>query len=46
MTTKLLSKYQLVPPGVLTNDDDCGCVSVTMTIADWADSNDHDPYLE
>ena len=38
-------QVQLVPPGVLTNDDH-KCVTVTMTIAMdtvWADSNDHDP---
>ena len=36
----------LVPPGVLTDNDDSKCVTVTMTIAMdtvWADSNDHDP---
>ena len=40
-------QVQLVPPGVLTNDDS-ECVSVTMTIAmdtTWADDNDHDPYF-
>ena len=39
-------QVQLVPPGILTNDDDSKCVTVTMTIATdtvWADSNDHDP---
>ena len=38
-------QVQLVPPGVLTNDD-IKCVTVIMTIAMdtmWADSNDHDP---
>ena len=38
-------QVQLVPPGVLTNDDN-ECISVTMTIAmdtTWADANDHDP---
>ena len=38
-------QVQLVPPGVLTNDDS-KCVTVTMTIAMdtvWADDSDHDP---
>ena len=40
-------QVQLVPPGVLTNDDS-KCVTVTLTIAMdtvWADSRDHDPSL-
>ena len=38
-------QVQLVPPGVLTNDDSQS-LTVTMTIAmniTWADANDHDP---
>ena len=38
-------QVQLIPSGVLTNDDS-KCVTVTMTIAldtVWADANDHDP---
>ena len=41
-------QIQLVPPGVLTSDDNSKCVTVTMTIAMdtvWADSTDHDPYF-
>ena len=41
-------QVQLVPPGVLTNDD-TECASVAMTIAmdtTWADDNDHDPHFE
>jgi len=40
-------QVQLVPPGVLTNDDH-KCVSVAMTIALdtlWADGRDHDPFF-
>ena len=47
-TNQHVLQVQLVPPGVLTNDDH-KCVTVTMTIAldtVWADSRDHDPFLE
>jgi len=42
---QLVLQVQLVPPGVLTNDDS-ECLTNTMTIAmdtTWADSRDHDP---
>jgi len=44
---QLVLQVQLVPPGVLTNNDN-ECLTITMTIAmdtTWADSNDHDPHF-
>ena len=47
ITNQHVLQVQLVPPGVLTNNDH-KCVTVTMTIAldtVWADSRDHDPFF-
>ena len=47
-TNEHVLQVQLIPPGVLTNDDH-KCASVAMTIAldtSLADGRDHDPFLE